>query len=94
MTQRSELEDGAPREMATPTARDLSLPPAEPLAKSFPRSHKVWRDVEHRGADGRVTRLRVPARRIHLTDGTDFDVYDTSGPEGCDPRQGLPAVRS
>ncbi|WP_448852892.1 phosphomethylpyrimidine synthase ThiC [Corynebacterium sp. 335C] len=42
--------------------------------------------------------LRVPERRIHLTDGTHLDVPDTSGPytaEGFEPdlRGGLPRVR-
>ena len=51
-------------------------------------SHKIWRSVEHGGEV-----LRVPARRIHLTDGEHVDVYDSSGPAGVDPREGLPSVR-
>jgi phosphomethylpyrimidine synthase len=61
-----------------------SLAAAEPLAVSFPSSHKV--------AYGD---LAVPARRIELSDGEPpLDVYDTSGPEGVDPRQGLPRRRA
>ncbi|TDW70466.1 phosphomethylpyrimidine synthase ThiC [Kribbella pratensis] len=42
--------------------------------------------------------LGVPARRVHLTDGEHFDLYDTSGPytdasARIDVQAGLPAVR-
>ncbi len=60
------------------------------LAALFPRSHKVFREVEH---DGEL--LSVPARRIHLSkEGESFDVYDCSGTQGCDPRDGLPKMRA
>src|SRR6185295_395973 len=38
--------------------------------------------------------LRVPARRVHL-DGPpgQIDLYDTSGPQGFSPREGLPDLR-
>lgn len=39
-------------------------------------SSKAYREVA--GPDG-VT-LRVPLRRVHLSTGADFDLYDTSGP--------------
>ena len=61
---------------------------------AFPRSHKVWVDVEHR--HGGIERtLRVPQRRVHLSDQSrpHLDVYDTSGPEGFAPRDGLPKLR-
>jgi phosphomethylpyrimidine synthase len=53
-------------------------------------SHKVY--VE--GPDG----LRVPVRRVELTNGEHFDVYDTSGPytddtATIDLRAGLPKIR-
>jgi phosphomethylpyrimidine synthase len=43
--------------------------------------------------------LRVPVRRVHLTDGRDVTLYDTSGPYtdaavGTDVRRGLPALRA
>ena len=38
--------------------------------------------------------LRIPARRIHLTNGETLDVYDSSGPQGIDPREGLPKLRA
>jgi phosphomethylpyrimidine synthase len=57
---------------------------------SFPSSHKVYVEREHGGH-----RLRVPKRRIHLSgDEPPLDVYDTSGPEGFDPQQGLPPLRA
>ncbi len=69
-------------------ARAMAAP--KPLADSFPSSHKVWNEVRH----GDVT-LKVPARRIHLAGGESaLDVYDTSGPEGIDPRTGLPKLRA
>jgi len=56
---------------------------------SFPSSHKVYVEREHDGFP-----LRVPKRRIHLTGGEPaLDVYDTSGPQGCDPSRGLPPLR-
>src|SRR5690348_8044291 len=57
-----------------------------PAIEGFPASEKVY--VEQGG-------LRVPVRRIHLSGGEQpFDVYDTSGPQGCDPHQGLPKLRA
>src|SRR5918994_6776163 len=59
-----------------------TLPPR--LEKSFPNSTKVY--VE--GARG----IRVPMREISLSGGEPpLQVYDTSGPLGCDVEQGLPA---
>jgi phosphomethylpyrimidine synthase len=53
-------------------------------------SHKVY--IE--GPDG----IRVPVRRVDLTNGEHFDLYDTSGPytddtATIDPRAGLPKMR-
>ncbi|HLW38622.1 MAG TPA: phosphomethylpyrimidine synthase ThiC [Candidatus Eremiobacteraceae bacterium] len=58
--------------------------------KAQASSHKIYVD----GARG----VRVPMRQIHLTDGTDFRVYDTSGAHSdggaaVDVRQGLPPLR-
>ena len=62
---------------------------SEPLAtadftNAFPRSRKVY--VEERG-------VRVPFREISLTNGDAFRLYDTSGPQNCDVRTGLPKLR-
>jgi len=76
----SKSDSTTPREMAA----------ARPLVESFPSSHKVWNELRH----GEFA-LKVPARRIHLSGGESaLDVYDTSGPEGFDPRQGLPKLRA
>ena len=55
-----------------------------PLQDSLPRSEKV----ESAGD------LRVPSRKIDLTNGEEHQVYDTTGPQGIDPRQGLPKRRA
>ncbi|MEZ4364289.1 MAG: phosphomethylpyrimidine synthase ThiC [Kofleriaceae bacterium] len=56
-----------------------------PAIEGFPASERAF--VE---ADG----LKVPVRRIHLAGGEPpLDVYDTAGPQGCDPHHGLPKLR-
>ena len=63
------------------------------LAECFPNSEKVYREIEFGDrAQGGVT-LRVPERRIRLTDGSSLDIYDTSGPQGCEAAEGLPPLR-
>ena len=54
------------------------------FTSAFPNSRKVY--VEERG-------VRVPMREIGLTSGESLRVYDTSGPQGHDPRAGLPRLR-
>lgn len=57
----------------------------------FPASTKEAITVTHEPTG---TQLAVPLRRIHLSDGEPpLDVYDTSGPQGVDPREGLPKIR-
>ena len=61
----------------------------EPFEESFPSSHKIHDRLEW---NGHV--LHVPKRRIHLSNDDDpVDVYDTSGPQGCDVRVGVPKPR-
>lgn len=72
--------------------------PARVTTGPIYRSRKVYREVEHRNADGSVTALRLPARAIGLTTGEDFEVYDTSGPyteehPDLDLERGLPRTR-
>nr|HEX4318668.1 phosphomethylpyrimidine synthase ThiC [Kofleriaceae bacterium] len=55
-----------------------------PAITPFPASSKVF--VEQSG-------VSVPQRRVALSNGEHFDVYDTSGPQGCDPHVGLPKLR-
>ncbi|MDA1001409.1 MAG: phosphomethylpyrimidine synthase ThiC, partial [bacterium] len=53
----------------------------------FPRSKKIYAE----GPQG----IRVPMREIGLSGGEPaLRVYDTSGPQGHDVREGLPALRS
>jgi phosphomethylpyrimidine synthase len=64
-----------------------TLPPLQSadFAAAFPGSRKVYVD----GAG-----VRVPMREIALSGGEPpLQVYDTSGPQGCDVREGLPVVR-
>ncbi|GFR51615.1 hypothetical protein Agub_g14041 [Astrephomene gubernaculifera] len=68
---------------------DLAFRQAPTIADCFPASEKLYKSVKY---DDETT-LQVPFRRIHLSNGTDFDVYDTSGPQAADPRQGLPKLR-
>jgi phosphomethylpyrimidine synthase len=51
---------------------------------AFPNSRKVYAE----GAG-----VSVPLREISLTNGDTMRVYDTSGPQGCDVRAGLPKLR-
>ncbi len=64
-----------------------SISPAETMRyeTAYPNSRKVY--VEH----GRV---RVPMREVTLSNGEPpVRLYDTSGPLGVDPREGLPPLR-
>ena len=64
--------------VASAGARDIGR-----LADSFPNSRRMERGE-----------LGVPVRVIELSGGEPpLEVYDTSGPEGCDPRVGLPRKR-
>jgi phosphomethylpyrimidine synthase len=65
----------------------ISLPPLQTtdFTAAFPGSRKVY--LEERG-------VRVPVREITLAGGEPpLRVYDASGPQGCDPREGLPPLR-
>ena len=65
-----------------PIVESVSVTPIE----GFPASEKVY--VEQGN-------LKVPVRRIALSGGEQpFDVYDTSGPQGHAPEQGLPKLRA
>ena len=59
-------------------------------------SRKVYRKIETEGADH--AELRVPTRRVELTNGEYVDLYDTSGPytdadASIDVHAGLPVLR-
>jgi phosphomethylpyrimidine synthase len=68
----------------TPRTSPQPLQAAD-FTSAFPSSHKVF--VEGRG-------VRVPMREITLSGGEPpLRVYDTSGPQGFDVRDGLPLLR-
>ena len=75
---RNRVETGALQPRGIPTFEEC-----------YPRSTKEFREIRHGGEV-----LRVPFRRVSLTNGDHFDLDDVSGPQGLDPRQGLAAVRS
>jgi phosphomethylpyrimidine synthase len=54
-----------------------------PLSETHPGSRKVVRGE-----------LEVPFRAVTQTKGPDLLLYDTTGPQDCDPRQGLPHRRA
>jgi phosphomethylpyrimidine synthase len=72
--------------MATRSIPATTTAPASDFASAFPQSRKVYLE----GPRG----IRVPMREIALSGGEPpVRVYDTSGPQGTDVREGLPALR-
>ncbi|CAI5476360.1 unnamed protein product, partial [Closterium sp. Yama58-4] len=70
---------------------DIDVPPMPSFEECFPSSTKEYREVVHEETG---TVLRVPFRRVHLSgEEPPFDVYDTSGPQNIDCREGLPKLR-
>ena len=57
--------------------------PIPPLAECLPSSARIL-----------AGELQVPEREIALTNGERVRVYDTTGPQGHDPRRGLPKMRA
>jgi len=56
---------------------------------SFPNSEKAFREVALEDET-----LKVPFRRVHLTDNSSpVELYDTSGSLGIPPKEGLPKLR-
>jgi phosphomethylpyrimidine synthase len=77
-------ENRGSRRLDVAAAGTENLRPLPPMDSSFPNSEKV-----------EVGALRVPIRRIELGgDEPAIDVYDTTGPQANDLRQGLPRRRS
>jgi phosphomethylpyrimidine synthase len=79
--------------MTAPTPSTQASPSSD-FAAAYPNSRKVY--VERplsREPYGPFT-IRVPMREVALSGGEpSVQLYDTSGPQGHDVRQGLPAVR-
>jgi len=63
-----------------------------PYNDAFPESTKEYKKVVHEET-GHT--LKIPYRRVHLEDPENphVDLYDTSGPQGIDPKKGLPKLR-
>lgn len=76
-------ESKRPKGLSVVADNIRQVDPGRPLIESFPNSRKVL-----------TGDLEVPVRVIELGgDEPELSVYDTSGPEGVDPRNGLPARR-
>lgn len=69
-------------------AEDLNFRQTPTFKDCFPSSEKIYKTVDFQGET-----LRVPCRRVSLTNGDHFDIYDTSGPQDVNPRDGLPKLR-
>ncbi len=75
----------AARKTTRPPDRPSARPPGD-YGEAFPNSKKVYLEGPQR--------IRVPVREIVLSGGEPpLRVYDTSGPQGHDVREGLPPVR-
>src|SRR5690242_16211317 len=66
------------------------------FATAYPNSRKVHEErTAPLTADGAKTTLRVPMREVTLGGGEHpIRLYDTSGPQGHDVREGLPKLRA
>ncbi|MDC0673109.1 phosphomethylpyrimidine synthase ThiC [Nannocystis radixulma] len=85
MDRQDDTTDSSARRAGLPIAGPDVHPlrPVPPLHTSFPSSSKI-----------EVGDLQVPFRTIQQTgDNPDVVVYDTTGPQGHDPRDGLPPRR-
>jgi len=79
--------------MTTRTSPALASAPSD-FATAFPNSRKVYieRRISHEPSNDLL--IRVPMREVGLTgDEPAVPLYDTSGPQGHDVRQGLPLLR-
>ena len=65
------------------------------FASAYPNSRKVYEERNATlSADGTAVALHVPLREVTLTGGEPpVRLYDTSGPQGHDVREGLPKLR-
>ncbi|KAG7358296.1 thiamine biosynthesis protein ThiC [Nitzschia inconspicua] len=63
-----------------------------PYNEAFPQSTKEYKTVTHEPT-GHV--MHIPFRRVHLEDDAlpYLDLYDTSGPQGYNPKEGIPKLR-
>ena len=67
---------------------------AQTYADAYPSSTKVYEEKTVPTPHGDVL-LRVPVREVALAGNEPaVRLYDTSGPQGFDPREGLPKLRA
>jgi phosphomethylpyrimidine synthase len=75
-------------------SKSTTVPAANTFAEAYPNSTKIFDETSVETPDGRIV-LRVPLREVKLSGGEPaVRLYDTSGPQGHDPRQGLPKLRA
>src|SRR5688572_11127213 len=73
--------------------QSTTVPSASTFAEAYPNSKKIYDDTFVDTPSGRI-QLRVPLREVSLSGGEPpVRLYDTSGPQGHDPRAGLPKLR-
>jgi phosphomethylpyrimidine synthase len=73
--------------------KSTTIPVANTFADAYPNSKKIYDETFVDTPGGRV-QLRVPLREVSLSGGeAPVRLYDTSGPQGHDPRLGLPKLR-
>jgi phosphomethylpyrimidine synthase len=84
-------EKTSPTELTRHSKETGELSPRQipSLEECYPSSVKMSNTVSCGGFD-----FEVPFRRIHLTNGTHYDAYDTTGPQGVDPRMGIAPLRA
>ena len=77
-----------------PASKSSTTPgPQLSYSEAFPGSSKVYDEHIVTMPHGDVT-LRVPMREVSLSNGDrPVRLYDSSGPQGHDPREGLPRLR-
>ena len=76
--------------MSDTNGRSRVAPHTEDVGTDYPGAFPNSRKVYVEGSRG----IRVPMREIHLTGGEPpLRVYDSSGPQGVDLRQGPPPLR-
>ena len=62
---------------------------------AYPNSRKVYEERSVSLGPNASATLRVPMREVSLRQDTSaIRLYDTSGPQGCDVREGLPKLRA
>ncbi len=74
-------------------SKSTPVPVASTYEEAYPNSTKVYDEQVVESPAGQ-TKLRVPFREVSLGGGEKpVRLYDTSGPQGHDPRAGLPKLR-